>query len=164
MSSHAYLEKHWSSLISHSPIQGFMPRMCCTATSIAVRPAPLSCKLWNKSLKKCDATHWNDWFVLEKRDLRELLLKFLSNSRKCPQRKKKKAKGAKSRRKKDIFKPERKFQHFLEKGEIQDSKTKKEEGPSCGGRQRVNIPNMPILHGRLPGDRGGFRWWWCVRT
>lgn len=29
----------------------------------------------------------------------------------------------------------------------------------------VNIPNMPIWHGRLPGDRGGFRWWrWCVRT
>lgn len=29
----------------------------------------------------------------------------------------------------------------------------------------VNIPNMPTLHGRLPGDKGGFRWWWwCERT
>lgn len=56
-------------------------------------------------------------------------------------------------------KPEREFGDLL-RGD-KDEKTRLVEKVDRG----VNVPNMPIWHGRLPGDRGGFRWWWwCVRT
>lgn len=44
-----------------------------------------------------------------------------------------------------------------------ESPVSQERRESC--EKQGNVPNIPIWHGRLPGDRGGLRWWWwCVRT
>lgn len=118
--------------------------MCCTATNLLHRHAH-----WSKSLRKCDATDWNDSFVFKKR--------FKKKGRQWWMSQKSKVSEVEEKRRK----LERKFGNFfIKKGKDKNSK----RGSPSGGGQRVNIPNMPILHGRLPGDRGGFRWWWCVRT